>query len=134
MDEDIQTVVDGTPITLIATGGGNGGFLYAREQDSNGARSISEQVLPQVEVPTSHGEANAIYVAPTDYNGEVKVTAASGDTYGFRKLTVSGCGTTAAAAPVTVPCTPIGDGICISPPNTGANRITPPSTGSAGLR
>ncbi len=139
IDENIQTVVDATPLTLISTGGGNGGFFVGSGGDGGAA---SEVIMPQVSVNTSHGEANAIYVAPTDYNGEIKITAASGDTYGTRKLTVSGCGVTAPAssapsappAATAVPCTPIGDGICITPPNTGRSAITPPNTGSAGLK
>jgi hypothetical protein len=139
IDEDIQTVIDNTPLTLIASGGGNGGFFVGVGNGGNGSTTSGELLLPQVSVQTSHGEANAIYVAPTDYNGEVKITAASGDTYGIKTLTVNGCAGTApppssSTGTGAIPCTPIGDGICITPPNTGANRITPPSTGSAGLR
>jgi hypothetical protein len=128
IDEHIDTVIDGTPITLIAT---HGGFFGGTIE---GGASTS---LAAAEVPTSHGEANTIYVAPTNYNGEVKITAASGDTYGIIKLDIYGCGVSAAAAPSTsspAPCTPIGDGVCITPPNTGRNQITPPSTGDAGLK
>jgi hypothetical protein len=128
VDEDIQTVIDGTPITLIAS---HGGFF-------GGVSEGGQTLLPAAQVPTAHGEANTIYTAPTNYNGEVRITAASGDTYGVHKLNVSGCGVAAPAAPAgatPAPCVPIGDGICIAPPNTGTgNRITPPSTGSAGLR
>jgi hypothetical protein len=132
IDEDIQTVVDNTAISLIATAGGFFG----------GAGSV----LPAAQVPTTHGEANVIYTAPANFNGEVKITAASGDVYGFTTLTVTcvatamtsasdtstGSGTgaidTGTSAPTTPSCTPIGDGVCVP------NRITPPSTGSAGLR
>jgi hypothetical protein len=136
VDEDIQTVVDATPLTLIAS------LTPSRaptEEASNGGFYGGEGTFLQAaQVPTSHGEANAIYTAPSDYNGEVKITAASGDVYGFTKLNVA-C---AVAAPSTgtgggtgaAPCVPIGDGVCIQPPNTGRSLITPPSTGSAGLK
>ena len=133
IDENIQTVIDNTPLNLISTGGNGGFFVGVSGQDTGSGEVVS----PQVSVNTSHGEANAIYVAPTNYNGEVRITAASGDTYGFRTLTVGGCVGTAASTGTgtsAAPCTPIGDGICITPPNTGRNAITPPSTGSAGLK
>lgn len=128
IDEDIQTVVDDTPITLIASAGG----FYGGVIDGG------QTILPAAQVPTRNGEANTIYTAPANFNGEVRITAASGDVFGTTRLNVScvtlaptGTGTSAASPR---PCTPIGDGICITPPNTGRNQITPPSTGSAGLR
>jgi hypothetical protein len=129
LDEDIQTVVDNTPLTLIASHGGFYGGV---------GEGGSQTLLAAAQVPTSHGEANTIYTAPTNYNGEVRITAASGDVYGFTKLKIFGCAPAAAATPTTgtgaAPCVPIGDGVCITPPNTGRSAITPPSTGSAGLK
>jgi hypothetical protein len=125
IDEDVQTVVDETPLTLIAT---RGGFYGG-----------GDTTLEAAQVPTSHGEANTIFKAPTDYNGEVRITAASGDAYGYTTLNVSGCGTV--TPPNTgdgtsaAPCVPIGDGVCITAPNTGTgNLIKPPNTGDAGLK
>jgi hypothetical protein len=129
IDENIQTVIDNTPLTLIATAGG----FYGGEGT----------LLSAAQVPTTHGEANTIYTAPANFNGEVKITAASGDAYGFTKLNVTcvyaagaaptGSGTSAAssggaAAPSAPSCTPIGDGVCVP------NQITPPNTGDGGLK
>jgi hypothetical protein len=132
IDEDIQTVIDNTPMTLIATAGGFYGGV-----GEGGAQTL----LPAAQVPTSHGEANTIYTAPFNFNGEVKITAASGDAYGYTKLNVTcvvapntGTGTAGTGAAGPAPCIDIGDGVCITPPNTGRNFITPPSTGSGGLK
>ena len=112
-------------MTLIATAGG----FYGGEGT----------LLTAAQVPTTHGEANTIYTAPANFNGEVKITAASGDAYGYTKLNVTcvlapntGTGTSAASGggtTTTAPsCTPIGDGVCVP------NAITPPNTGDAGLK
>ncbi len=125
IDENIQTVIDNTPMTLIATAGG----FYGGEGT----------LLTAAQVPTTHGEANTIYTAPANFNGEVKITAASGDAYGYTKLNVTcvlapntGTGTSAASGGTTTTtapsCTPIGDGVCVP------NAITPPNTGDAGLK
>ena len=124
IDEDIQTVANGTPMTLIATAGG----FYGGEGT----------VLSAAQVPTTNGEANTIYTAPANFNGEVKITAASGDAYGYEILnvtcivspatgigTAAGAGTSNATAPS---CTPIGDGVCVQ------NAIRPPNTGGGGLK
>ena len=121
VDQDIQTVIDNTPLTLIATAGG----FYGGEGASG------PTLLSAAQVPTSHGEANTIYTAPANFNGEVKITAASGDAYGFTKIdvtcVVAGAGTgTITTAPA---CVDIGDGVCIP-----SNSITPPNTGSGGLK
>ncbi len=88
----------------------------------------------------THGEANTIYTAPANFNGEVKITAASGDAYGFTKLNVTcvtapatGTGTSSSGTS-TPACVDIGDGVCITPPNTGRSSITPPNTGDGGLK
>jgi hypothetical protein len=134
IDEDIQTVVDQTPMTLIASAGG---FYGGVREDG------TQNLLPAAQVPTSHGEANTIFYAPLNFHGEVKITAASGDAYGFTKLNVTcvvapatgtGSGTGSANGGAAPPCIDIGDGVCITPPNTGRNQITPPSTGDAGLQ
>lgn len=142
IDEDIQTVVDQTPMTLIATAGGFYGGI---------GEGGTQTLLPAAQVPTTHGEANTIYTAPMNFNGEVKITAASGDAYGYETLNVTcvnvlppstgtggggGGGGVANGGGGSAPpaCVNIGDGVCITPPNTGRSLITPPNTGSAGLK
>ena len=126
IDENIQTVIDQTPMTLIATAGG----FYGGVDTESGLQTL----LPAAQVPTSHGEANTIYTAPTNFSGEVKITAASGDAYGFTKLNVTCVIGAVGSGTGSAPCVDIGDGVCITPPNTGRNSITPPSTGDAGLK
>jgi hypothetical protein len=126
IDSKLQTVIDQTPLTLIATAGG----FYGGVDTSTGLQTL----LPAAQVPTSHGEANTIYTAPTNFSGEVKITAASGDAYGFTKINVTCVVAVAGTGTGSAACIDIGDGVCITPPNTGRNSITPPNTGDAGLK
>jgi hypothetical protein len=111
-DSKGQVPPDGTAVNLLATSG----------------------LLEPTTTTTINGTANVVYTAAA-INGDVRITAAAGDSYGFTILKVR-CATTSSgtgsAGPA--PCTPIGDGVCIAPPNTGGNRITPPNTGEAGLK
>ena len=107
-----QVPPDGTAVNLLATSG----------------------LLEPTTTTTMNGTANVTYTAAA-INGDVRITAAAGDSYGFTILKVK-CATTTGTGGAAAPCTPIGDGVCIAPPNTGTggNRITPPNTGNAGLK
>jgi len=111
-DSKGQVPPDGTVVNLLATSG----------------------LLEPASVPTKDGVANVTYTAAA-INGDVRITAAAGDSYGFTILKVKCATTTGTGSAGPAPCTPIGDGVCIAPPNTGGgNRITPPNTGEAGLK
>lgn len=140
-DSKNQVVPNDTLVSFIASAGefqtGEGVVTdYSSAEEATVSASL--KTVSQYTAGTLNGVLNLTYIAPL-INGEAIITAASGDKFSKLVLTVS-----CASAPATVSggggyvapkpaCTPIGDGICISPPNTGA-RITPPSTGSAGLK
>jgi hypothetical protein len=157
-----QVVPDDTVVSLIASDGGfktqdttqitvEGGGEAAQvgtqpvfegaPPTGNANRSIT--TVAQFNGGTTNGSLNATYVAPP-FPGDVVITAAAGDRYSNLTLHVA-CTLPPGVAPVaaagmTVPsagetaCTPIGDGVCIRPPNTGQVQIRPPSTGDAGLK
>jgi hypothetical protein len=106
-DSKGQVPPDGTTVNLLATSG----------------------LLEPTTTTTINGTANVVYTAPS-INGDIRITGAAGDSYGFIVLKVK-CGT--ASGTGSSACTPIGDGVCITPPNTGRG-ITPPNTGEAGLK
>jgi len=107
-----QIPPDGTSVNLLATSG----------------------LLEPTTATLKDGVANVTYTAAA-INGDVRITAAAGDSYGFTILKVRCATTTGTGSAGPAPCTPIGDGVCIAPPNTGGgNRITPPNTGEAGLK
>jgi len=111
-DSKGQVPPDGTAVNLLATSG----------------------LLEPTSTTTKDGVANVTYTAAA-INGDVRITAAAGDAYGFTILKVRCATTTGTGSAGPAPCTPIGDGVCIAPPNTGGgNRITPPNTGEAGLK
>jgi len=110
-DSKGQVPPDGTAVNLLATSG----------------------LLEPTTTTTINGTANVVYTAAA-INGDVRITAAAGDSYGFTILKVKCATTSGTGSAGAAPCTPIGDGVCIAPPNTGGNRITPPNTGEAGLK
>ena len=111
-DSKGQVPPDGTAVNLLATSG----------------------LLEPTSTTTKDGVANVTYTAAA-INGDVRITAAAGDSYGFTILKVRCATTSGTGSAGPAPCTPIGDGVCIAPPNTGGgNRITPPNTGEAGLK
>ncbi|HXH20596.1 MAG TPA: hypothetical protein VNN10_01110 [Dehalococcoidia bacterium] len=105
-------VPDGTEITFLASQGSvKDEFVSTSGTPTPGGSS------PSVKVPTRGGVANIIYTADGGAAGIVTITAASGAAFGSIDLSVCPSGTA---------------GVGVRPPNTGA-RITPPSTGDAGL-
>jgi hypothetical protein len=93
-DSKGQVPPDGTTVNLLATSG----------------------LLEPTSMTTVNGTANVVYTAP-GATGEVRITAAAGDAFGYTTLNVR-CGAGTGG---------------ITPPNTGS-RITPPNTGDAGLK
>jgi hypothetical protein len=105
-DQKGQVPPDGTPVNLVATSG-----LLERADltEQPGATALVTVTL--------NGAANVTYTAP-GASGEVRITAAAGDSFGYTTLKVNCGGATGTGG--------------IIPPNTG--RITPPNTGDAGLK
>jgi hypothetical protein len=96
-DSKNQIVPDGTSVRFLTTKG---------------------SMVPS-EGSTSNGVLNVAFQATEGTSGPVTITAASGDKYGTLQLNVA-CGASGVAgANGSVPCTPIGDGVCIRPPSTG---------------
>jgi hypothetical protein len=110
-DSKNQVPPDGTVVNFIAAGG----------------------TLAPTSDATVNGVLNVMFTAGANA-GQARITAASGDAFGSLTLQVNctaaaaaalrgaaGTGTGAGGAPA--PCVPIGDGVCITPPNTGDGGI-----------
>ena len=137
-DANGQVVPDGTVVNFITDSG-----RLALVSGAAAATPTAGAPAPEsksVSATTVKGALNITY-APDPVYGTVSITAAAGTSFGSLNLTVT-CGTgvsyttpAGSTAPASVACTPIGDGVCIRPPNTGEGSVTirPPNTGDAGL-
>jgi hypothetical protein len=123
-DSKVQVVADNTVVNFTAS---NGQFLNpdGSFQDNT---SVATNTLS---APTVNGVLNVRFIvgAAATPQYDVKITAASGDKFGSTVLhakcpTVTGAGTLGAGGTGgTVPCIPIGDNVCITPPNTGSGGL-----------
>ena len=120
-DSKNQVVPNGTNVNFIATAGK---FIGSDGETPN-----------LYSAGTKDGVLNIQYVAG-NINGDVRITAASGDFYTHLMIKVKcatpapaaaapGTGTGTSASTAAPRCIPIGDGVCITPPNTGEAGLAP---------
>ncbi len=116
-DSKVQVVADNTVVNFLAT---NGQFLNPDGSYQDGTTIA----LNTLSAPTVNGVLNVKYIVGA-VQGDVKITAASGDKFGSVTLhatcpnptSATGSGTSSSGAPAA--CIPIGNNVCITPPNTG---------------
>ncbi len=116
-DSKVQVVADNTVVNFLAT---NGQFLNPDGSYQDG----SNVAVNTLSAPTVNGVLNVKYIVGA-VQGDVKITAASGDKFGSVTLhatcpnptSATGGATSSSAAPIA--CIPIGNNVCITPPNTG---------------
>ena len=117
-DSKVQVVADNTVVNFLAT---NGQFLNPDGSYQDGIKVA----LNTLSAPTVNGVLNVKYIVGA-VQGDVKITAASGDKFGSVILhatcpnpaaAATGSGTSSSGAPAA--CIPIGNNVCITPPNTG---------------
>jgi hypothetical protein len=112
-DSKVQVVPDNTVVDFVST---SGKFIGA-----------SEDTPQTIQAGTTNGVLNVKYIVGS-VKGDVKITAASGDKFGSTILhatcpTGVAAGTSAAGGAAAAPCIPIGDNVCITPPNTGSGGL-----------
>lgn len=117
-DSKAQIVADNTVVNFLAT---NGQFLNPDGSYQDGANVA----LNTLSAPTVNGVLNVKYIVGA-VQGDVKITAASGDKFGQVTLHATCANPAAATGGATssssggrAACIPIGNNVCITPPNTG---------------
>ncbi len=115
-DSKVQVVADNTVVNFLAT---NGQFLNPDGSYQNG----TNVALNTLSAPTINGVLNVKYIVGA-VQGDVKITAASGDKFGSVILHATcpnpgATGSATSSSGVPAACIPIGNNVCITPPNTG---------------